>query len=354
MAAIRKRNLGGIMLLGFLLLSGGCAGSGELPVLSESIKEQQDIAVVEQGNLQYVEYYSLTSVPETAEVITEDSAYIKRWNASLGDRVKQGDVIAVLEYEEQEGQAPEEVSSTINYELEQLKLDLELAKAIYQSMLEKKSSREELRLQQIEIELLELDVKRLSGTYTEEDTSEETSQTEEKKASVLEITAPFDGVVAYCTAAVEGDFVPAMSCIAVVAGENTVLQGEYLSEKDLSVIDRMYAVIDGIETELVKLPYTAEDFAQECARFEAEGTSVAAGRTIGAYLVSNTREDVCYVPINALQADGDGYFLYVITATEEDGTVKREKRKVEIGLLTMSFAEIVSGVRKGEKVLVTE
>lgn len=353
MTAFRKRKIGGIILLGVLLLSGGCAGRDDIPVLSESIKEQQDTAFVEQGDLQYVDFYSLTSVPETKEIMTEEAAYVKQWMVSLGDEVKQGDVIAILEHRGQTEQKTSETESAVDYELEKLKLELELARTVYQGLLEKKSSKEELRLQEIEIELLELELKRMSGVMAEEIPGE-MEETENASEYVATVRAPFDGIVVYRTAAVEGEMVPALSCIAVVAGKNTVLMGDYISEKNLAAIDRIYSVIDGIETELVKLPYSAEDFAQECARFYAVDTEVAAGRTIGAYLVSNTRENVCYVPVNALQADGEGYFLYVVLGTDESGMVKREKRKVEIGILTMSYAEIVSGVRKGEKVLVTE
>ena len=351
MAATGKRNIGGIIFVSFLLLFGGCAGEKSVPVLSESVKEQKDVALVEQGDLRNVEYYSLTSVPETKEITIEHAAYVKEWKVSLGDEVKKDDVIAVLEYREQEREEVLIDGCTMDYELEQLRLDLELARNYYELLIRNKESKEEIRLQEIEIELLELKIKKRTGVM-EEKMPEETEKAVTE--AVIEVRAPFDGTVVYCTTAVDGELVPALSCVAAVAGKNTVLTGEYISEKNLSAIDRIYAVIDGIETELVKLPYSAEDFAQECARFEAQETEVAAGRTIGAYLVSDTRENVCYVPINALQADGDGYFLYVVTATEEDGAVKREKRKVEIGLLTMSFAEIVSGVQKGEKVLVTE
>ena len=68
-----------------------------------------------------------------------------------------------------------------------------------------------------------------------------------------------------------------------------------------------------------------------------------------AHLQLDRKENIPSVPIQALSHAGDKTTVYIVGA---DGTL--EQRPVEIGLETSSYAEVVSGLNEGERVVVSD
>ena len=76
-------------------------------------------------------------------------------------------------------------------------------------------------------------------------------------------------------------------------------------------------------------------------------TRLAAGTPVRVEIVSEQHLNVLAVPIEALIHEGDEVFVMIATADH-----KAHKRKVAVGLITPSSAELVSGVKAGEQVIV--
>jgi len=68
-----------------------------------------------------------------------------------------------------------------------------------------------------------------------------------------------------------------------------------------------------------------------------------------ATLTLEHRDDIPTVPIQALAHEADKTTVFVV---DQDGRV--QDRAVQTGLMTSSYAEIVSGLREGEEVVVSD
>ena len=77
------------------------------------------------------------------------------------------------------------------------------------------------------------------------------------------------------------------------------------------------------------------------------GTKLAAGTPVRVEIAAEERRNALAVPIEALIHEDDDTFVMVAGDDK-----KAHKRKVEVGLITPTTAELVSGVKAGEQVIV--
>ena len=77
------------------------------------------------------------------------------------------------------------------------------------------------------------------------------------------------------------------------------------------------------------------------------GTKLAAGTPVRVEIAAEERRNALAVPIEALIHEDDDTFVMVAGDDK-----KAHKRKVEVGLITPATAELVSGVKAGEQVIV--
>jgi len=78
-----------------------------------------------------------------------------------------------------------------------------------------------------------------------------------------------------------------------------------------------------------------------------KGTKLAAGTPVRVEITAEERRNALAVPIEALIHEDDDTFVMVAGDDK-----KAHKRKVEVGLITPATAELVSGVKAGEQVIV--
>ncbi len=124
-----------------------------------------------------------------------------------------------------------------------------------------------------------------------------------------------------------------------------------------------------------KAEVSVDAFADE--KFEAEVTSVSnygtydgsmsnyaveitlkaddrllSGMNGSAVIVSNSAEDVLLVPVEAINEDAQGEFVYVSSTGNTDGSDKKQVR-IKTGLSDGEFAEVLEGLNEGDKVMYT-
>lgn len=94
---------------------------------------------------------------------------------------------------------------------------------------------------------------------------------------------------------------------------------------------------------------------------EAEQSNeVYPGIKANASIILEKRENVLRVPIDAVKQDEKGDYVMIYTGEDENVTevdiskIKMEKRYVERGLANAMFAEVKSGVKDGEKIVVAK
>ena len=79
------------------------------------------------------------------------------------------------------------------------------------------------------------------------------------------------------------------------------------------------------------------------------------GMTAKLNIVLQKNADVLSVPYNAVQTDDEGtsYYVQKVTGTNEDGTYKTKKIKVDKGIESDYYTEIInSGLEEGDQVIV--
>ncbi|MBF2631788.1 HlyD family secretion protein, partial [Listeria seeligeri] len=63
------------------------------------------------------------------------------------------------------------------------------------------------------------------------------------------------------------------------------------------------------------------------------------------------KKDALYVPIEAVQKDGDDKYYVLVPEEQENGKTKKVKKFVETGLHNEDNIEITNGVKKDQKVI---
>ncbi len=83
------------------------------------------------------------------------------------------------------------------------------------------------------------------------------------------------------------------------------------------------------------------------AKFELkDGSSDLIGQYALLYMMTIQREQVLNIPSNAVLRDSEGHYVYV----DQNGV--KERRPVQVGVVTAAQAEILSGLEEGESVYV--
>ncbi|MDF2542318.1 MAG: Membrane-fusion protein [Herbinix sp.] len=335
------------------VLTSCSSNRAKIPTLLSSLKSEADIAGAVRGDLYQISYYDGRVVPDVTEVQAEKMGTFSEFLVSIGDRVSKGDVLAVM-FVSEDSMAEKEENPEDAYRIEGLELDIEIAKTQLEILIKENAKEQEIRLQELEVESMELS---LSQEKEKLQLIEEIGEWETdyipNTAEKYEIKAPCDGTISYRTEAVKGDIVPAYSVVASIAGSHARIETSYLSNDRLAQMDRMYTVHNGKRINLIPLsevnsavPKTQGSISSYFIP-ETTESSFTIGDYMPVYVISDLQENVIYIPVDALKADKEGYFVYVWN----EG---KKKTPVEIGLITVSYVEIVSGVQEGDQILVTE
>jgi macrolide-specific efflux system membrane fusion protein len=80
------------------------------------------------------------------------------------------------------------------------------------------------------------------------------------------------------------------------------------------------------------------------------GVALKGGLTSTADIAVSSVEDAVLVPIAAVNTTANGSFITVV----DEATGQQETRQVTLGIQNLQFAQVISGLREGETVLIQE
>ena len=344
----------------------GCAKvQTSVPELLEPVGVQMDVQNVQTGDIFDVTVYEGEMVPYVEEIAFGTDGVLEEMQVTVGDTVKKGDVLAVLDVEDSREQAKkleEEVSDIATQGEFNDKLadsDIEIAKLELQMMRERYATEQECRVKEIEIQ--QLMAKKSQSQQLSELEIREKNRLLEGLYEILDnntITAPCDGRVLHVEVTQKGDAVQTGTPVIYIADESRLtLKTDYVSEQVFSGADRVTAKIGEKEYSVSYVPYEGDDYfamvlsgTDLWTRFQVEDTAgeLEAGQ-FGVVMVYRIyHEDVVKVPANAIYKDGSTNYVYVI----EDG--QRMRRDVTVGFMTDAHAEIKEGLVEGDTVYVRE
>lgn len=172
-----------------------------------------------------------------------------------------------------------------------------------------------------------------------------------------ELRAPFDGVVVDVTA-IPGEYVSAASIITLADLEKPLLQF-WVEEADMSGVavgnsveiifealpdDTFTGEVIRVEPALVTVGNTLAVQAWASIDIASDSTTLVGGMNAEVEIISAEARDALIVPLQALRELGtDQYAVFVV---QPDGEM--ELRIVEVGLMDLVNAEIISGLELGE------
>jgi RND family efflux transporter MFP subunit len=318
------------------------------------------------------------------DVYAKESGYVRKLNVDYGTHVKAGEVMAVLEIPELEAQLQEDQAEIKNANNQVVRAQHELAR--YQA----------------QYKALHLEYTRLNGVFESQpgivaqqevddaqgkdvaaasqvdvgqaalDASE--SQLGAAKAKLAhdqslfdysKITAPFAGVVTERYANL-GTLMQAGTGSSTQAMPLVRLSQDDLFRLVIPVPEGYVSYIRVGDPVDVRVPSLNRTFPGKIARFAVDVRAdtrtmhtevdvpnpkrvLLPGLYAEAELKFDQKSDVPTVPVQALTRQGDATTVFVVN---ENGEL--EQRKVEVGLETSGDAEILSGLKEGEKVVVSD
>lgn len=312
------------------------------------------------------------------EVGAQVSGRITKLNVVLGQEVKKGDLIATIDSMTQENDLEKAKSQLSSYEkqLESKKVNLEVKKSKYNraSNLYKVKS-----ISQDDYETAKQEYADAKSGVSELEELIKQAKIEVKIAetdlSYTVITSPIDGVVVSIPIS-EGQTVNSMQSaptIVQVADLKKMLIKPEISEGDitklkkgqeveftiLSLPEKVYkAKIDSIDPATTTL--TDDEYEESASDTEAvyyyanvivdnKDNNLRIGMTTTNTIKVAEAKDVITIPTTALYKKGDKY--YVRTLREKEVV---EEKEVKIGINDDMNTEIKSGLKEGEKLILTE
>jgi RND family efflux transporter MFP subunit len=317
------------------------------------------------------------------EIYAKEAGYVKQLLVDYGTRVKQGQLMAVLEIPELEAQLEQDKAmiraqsdeiGRAEHEVSRVKAQHEAVHLQHERLAGVARTKPGLVAQQ---EVDDIEGKDLAAESQLEATqgAYQAAQSElvVAKAKLAHdmalyqysrITAPFDGVVTQRYANL-GALMQA-GTTSTQATPLVRLSQENLYRLVIPVPEsyvRYIRIGDPVE---VRVPSVNHTFAGKVTRFSVDvsaatrtmhtevdvpnvGNQLMPGSYAEAVLTLSERPHALAVPLQALNHEGDTTSLYVVGA---DGRV--QNRQVVVGVETPNYAEITRGIKDGEQVVVSE
>lgn len=173
-----------------------------------------------------------------------------------------------------------------------------------------------------------------------------------------QITSNASGTVVAMNAYMAGDYIQKNTeVIAVGDMDKKVLRIEYVSKSKVEKAQDVYALIDGKRYEVTyevmeKEEYTrlkkVNDTVYSTFYLEDPENEVAMGDFATLVIMEQSSEHTLAVMADALHRDGSDYYCYLYDGTDS------VTQPVTIGLTDGKYTEVLSGLKEGDRVLVSE
>lgn len=127
----------------------------------------------------------------------------------------------------------------------------------------------------------------------------------------------------------------------VKVGQESIITADALPDKKLKGTLTFVSPFGILQSGVINFPF-------EIYLDNNESEDLRGGLTATADIIVGKRENVLMVPNRAIKGLAGDFWVHVVT---DPTTVTTEKRLVKIGFQTEDFAEIISGLEEGEKIL---
>jgi RND family efflux transporter MFP subunit len=290
------------------------------------------------------------------DVKAEVGGRVKKLNVIPGDKVKSGDVL--LEIDDRDILTEQE-SAKVEIEgakLAALKLErnFERSKELFTQKLVSREDHDNLES--------ELAIARNNHTR-----AERKLQLVQDKLSKTKVIAPSDGTI-LTVPIVEGQVIIAAASVnngttlMTIANLSRLIVETHVNQIDvarLAVKQKVFLTADAIldeqaEAEIFFIAPSATvknsvKGVNVQALIESPGARMRPGMNVQMTIPVANVQDVVSVPVSAVfRGEGEGRIVYVRAGD------KTERRPVKVGISNTEYAQILSGVREGEKVLLSE
>ncbi len=348
-------------LLSFSLV--GCKQQTvEVPELLDPVgNKEQSFTVVKTDMVAYHTDSNVKIAANAAAVRFESGGTVGNFEVSVGEMVKKGQLLAVLEdigLHEQYEQVLSRIDvlkTNHTYYAQMLQCDVKIAKLQLQSADQAGIEQAKLTLKEAElalahcIEQYEHDLKNL-----QKERDGYLSRMEHNK-----LYAPMDGVVSYLPDTSKARvYLTENDTAAIITDQSTLtVEMDYITDaKAYDTYTHYTAMVNGKEYPLTLDQPTAEEYAATVKSGMPAYTSftftdgvpaeVTTASVVTVYLYYYEAKDVFAVAYHALQHDGSTYSLDI----ERDG--RRFVQPVKVGQVTATHAIILEGLKEGDIVYV--
>lgn len=299
------------------------------------------------------------------DVGAQVSGQLQTLNVKEGDRVKKGQLLAVIDPQKATNDVREaqETIHELEANLALSRAELKLAQATYQRRLQL-SKVQAVSLQELDESQTDVEVKKARvDTYLSQiKRNQATLDTAKTNLQYTQITAPMDGIVTHIKT-LQGQTVIAAQeapTILTLADLSTMLVNAEVSEADViyllpgqkvsfTVLGAPDKRFDGELKSILPTPEKINDAIFYYARFEVPNPQqlLKLQMTAQVKIELESRKNVLLLPLSALgnEIDAQTYNVSVL----KDG--KEEECQVKIGARNDVYIEIISGLNDGDEVI---
>ncbi|MBQ8597872.1 MAG: hypothetical protein IJ409_08790 [Lachnospiraceae bacterium] len=178
------------------------------------------------------------------------------------------------------------------------------------------------------------------------------------KISEAQVASNTEGSVVAINAYMSGDYIQKnTNVIAVGDMSKKALHIEYVSKSKVEKAEDVYAMIDGKRYEVVYEVMEKEEYARlkklndtvySTFYLADPNDEIPMGKFATLVIVEESSKNTLAVMADALHRDGQDYYCYLFDGTNSVMT------SVTIGLTDGKYTEVLSGIKEGDKVLISE
>ncbi len=369
--------------LGAAVAVSGCHGSGSgATTATAATLPAARVAAAQRGNISHVLTIAGQFQPyQVVDVHPKVSGYMKRINVDIGDIVKQGETLAVLEVPELKAQLEQTVfeakqsqeeiaraqheikrAQALNFALHAESVRLQQAAATRPGLI----AQQELDNAQAQDLSSQAQVDAAKSAMAAAQQHAESAQADNDRVQALEnytrVVAPISGVVIWryadTGALIQGGTNSNDSTLPIVRlSQSTLLRLRVpVPEDDVKYIHKG-------DTFMVRVDAVGRSFSGQVVRFtrdvdfetrtmeteidvENQNLSIAPGMFANTMLPLAEADNVITIPVEALVLNGGQQAVYVL-----DSSNRVQVRNVTIGIEGQKLVEITSGLEPGERVI---
>jgi RND family efflux transporter MFP subunit len=305
------------------------------------------------------------------DVYAKESGYIRELNVDYGSRVKKGDVMAILEIPELEAQLRQDDAAvgnatdrltTAQHEFSRIDAQRRVAHLQYERLADVAKTKPGLVAQQEVDDLQGKDLAleaAVEGSRSNIEAAQSTLQVAQpvrQRDQVMfdysRIVAPFSGVVTQRFANL-GALLQAGTSSSTQAMPVVRLSQEDLFRLVIPVPESYVRYIHVGDTVTVRVPALDRAFPGKIMRFSVDVPNTDRVLIPGVYaeatLLLDRKDQAVAVPLQAVTHEGDHTNAYVVGADN-----RIVDRSIALGIQTATDAEVLSGLRPGDLVVVSD